>query len=161
MKKLIYLLILAVLITACSKNDATPSYLDSKLIGEWIAEGMHNHHSETINLDTAENYIFYGIADYEYGLIFRPDTVCGYTLTLKGIRNNAGKNGNRTNSYFVEGDYFYIKLGWSCSGDMRDIDGWNGLLVSYRTAKYKFHNNKLIIGINDGNYCEYYLFRRK
>ncbi|MDR0754447.1 MAG: hypothetical protein LBF04_03570, partial [Prevotellaceae bacterium] len=58
MKKIIYLFALAVLITACSKDDETPKYIDENLIGEWEMLECYQTTNNTgiINIDSAKYY---------------------------------------------------------------------------------------------------------
>ncbi|MDR1347697.1 MAG: hypothetical protein LBJ63_04595 [Prevotellaceae bacterium] len=138
MKKLFYLISFALLVACCSKDDATPSYIDNKLIGKWELEYYYrDDDNNPINIDNAENYT--KLLSAPHYVIFNADTACGFRQDYI--------IGYYINSYTIEANK--IKLNKLC--EYLNLAG----IVDYfmeTNLHYKIRNNQLIIGSNSWNY---------
>lgn len=138
MKKLFYTLILAVIITACGKDDNPTPPIDPKLVGTWELEYYYQDTANNpIEFDNAETYTRY---DAElHSIEFNADTACG--------RIEIYSCAKMTCSYYTHQNQI-ISIE-SCSW-------WdNGYCyINYfigNNVNYKFKNNQLIIASNSQN----------
>jgi hypothetical protein len=145
MKKIIYLFALAVLITACSKDDATPNYIDNNLIGTWELEYYYrDDDNNPINIDRYTDYEYFDAILHT--ITFEKDTTCG--LILRYYENNEYYS---TWSYYVVNNNIYqpkVCNGWLPIHPPYYLE-WNFGLDG---LKYKISNNKLIIAANSAYY---------
>jgi hypothetical protein len=151
MKKLIYIAAVSLLIAACGKENATPNYIDNRLVGTWeLTECYMDFSDSEINIDNAKNFTK---IDENLTIIFTADTACGFTYTFINEDfaryNYNAKNNNITLTKLCERQldenyYFY---------DIPD------------EIIYKLNNSNLIIAnkyrINSAYNTYYSFYKRK
>jgi hypothetical protein len=124
MKKLIYLIALTALITACGKDEFTNN--PNNIIGNWkIYKFTTDADGNPIDFDKAASYVGYDVND---GIIhsFLRDTTCGY-ITMN--------DGSVTGTYSYNIDNVNIHLKYNCYSD-EEIS---------RVIPYKLQKNILIM----------------
>ncbi|MDR1198430.1 MAG: hypothetical protein LBK94_05380 [Prevotellaceae bacterium] len=152
MKKLIYLITFALIVACCSKDDATPNYIDNKLIGEWELEYYYRDDDDNdINIDNAENYQKFYSAPHT--VTFNADTACGFKdkyMSEYYINSYYVSNNNIHTTYFCE----HYGVGASISD----------YLIGH-PIQYRFKNNQLIIASKSislqGVRCVFYGFYKR
>jgi hypothetical protein len=153
MKKLFYLLTTAIIITACSKDDAAPKHIDNALLGNWELEYYYRDDNDgDINIDNATDYAKYSVGTGYHGITFSADTACGFTqMYIDGFEIYS----YNTNSHSVYITHDCNTYHYSYSYDYH---------IGY-PIKYKLINNQLIIGSKSisrsGIYCVFYGFYKR